>query len=257
MNSSHSPQHLSSPTSSSSEAPSSFTTTTTTTEDVVVVNLANCINQTVGELNALKALVFDFAAKFEEKLSSKVPSSNRKESFSEAAAAAVGLTKIRFELEKPLVIVEDDDEGEEEEEEEEEKDDSEEAKMERNGFGEENSRNAVDDDDCSRGNHNYNNNNNDGDNNNSSAVPNKNERIPEKERENALHQFGNFVVAWRAVDAKVLTDLIPLMLASELFVTDQQLNRWKKKQCTEVFYIPMKSGAQGVFLDSSNRRCRC
>ena len=252
MNSSHSPQHLSSPTSSSSEAPSSFTTTTT--EDVVVVNLANCINQTVGELNALKALVFDFAAKFEEKLSSKVPSSNRKESFSEAAAAAVGLTKIRFELEKPLVIVEDYDEGEEEEEE--EKDDSEEAKMERNGFGEENSRDGVNnDDDCSRGNHNYNN-NNDGDNNNSSGVPNKNERIPEKERENALHQFGNFVVAWRAVDAKVLTDLIPLMLASELFVTDQQLNRWKKKQCTEVFYIPMKSGARGVFIDSSNRGCR-
>ena len=79
-------------------------------------------------------------------------------------------------------------------------------------------------------------------NNNSSAVPNKNEKIPDNAIENAANQFGNLVAAWRALDAKVLADLVSLMLASEVFVTDSQLNRWKKKQCTEVFYIPMKSG---------------
>ena len=181
------------------------------TEDVVVINFADCINQVVAELNTLKSLVNGFASKLEE----------REKSIGETLVN--GVEKARLSTE-----------GEEKE-----KSDSP-ARVTSDGNCDDSSNSAGDGRkpnglDGSPGDGNI-------ENNNSSAVPNKNEKTLGKERKNLLNQFVNLMAAWRTLDSKVLAELISLMLASEVFVTDTQLNRWKKKQCTEVFYIPMKSG---------------
>ena len=181
------------------------TTSSEVSEDVVVVQLANCLAQIVGELNALKTLVHSFDGQFERKIRES------EEAFLKIDDGGGGV----FVKRENGVAGEESD----------------------NFAAEERADSSASEEHRKLHLRTYNN-----DNNNSSAVPNKNESVSEKDKENACHQFGNLASAYRAIDGKVVTELISLMLACEVFVTDTQLNRWKKKQCTEVFYIPMKSG---------------